>query len=202
MGSEDEEEIYGDGEEERKTVNNQMKFIYTEEGEMVSVGTLGNAPAAEFEDSSIWEYAKNDVISGMNVNENDDKFLYKGRTFETKSELQSVIRAYSVKNHREIVVTNSNKTRYIVVCKLKDEGSRGCSWRLHASINLRNKSWEIKTFRQLHVCINQTPRKDHKQLTSALVGGLIIDMIKADLCVKPVIIIEAVKLEVGYTISY
>jgi len=55
---------------------------------------------AEFEDSSMCEYAKNDIISGMNVSENDDKMLYKGRTFETKSELQSVIKEYSVKNHR------------------------------------------------------------------------------------------------------
>ena len=62
MGSEDEEEIYGDGEEERETVNHQTEFIYTEEGEMVSVGTFGNAPAAEFEDTSMWDYAKNDVI--------------------------------------------------------------------------------------------------------------------------------------------
>jgi hypothetical protein len=30
MGSEDEEEIYGDGEEERETVNHQTEFVYTE----------------------------------------------------------------------------------------------------------------------------------------------------------------------------
>ena len=57
MGPEDEEEIYGDGERERQ------KFVYTEFGQMNSVGNFGNPPAAEFEDISMWELARNDVIA-------------------------------------------------------------------------------------------------------------------------------------------
>jgi hypothetical protein len=120
MGSEDEEEeeIYELNEEERVT-----RFRYTETGEMVSVGTFDDPPAAEFKDSSMWEYAINDVVSGRRVTERDDEILYKGNTFETKLELQSAVRAYSVKHHREIIVDHSSKKRYIVVCKLKDEGT-------------------------------------------------------------------------------
>jgi hypothetical protein len=73
---------------------------------------------------------------------------------------------------------------------------------MHGSINKKNELWEIKIFKQPHVCTNQTPRKDHKQLTSAIVGGLILDIVRADLEIKPVTIIEAVKLKVEYTISY
>jgi hypothetical protein len=84
MGSEDEEEeeIYELNEEERVT-----RFRYTEMGEMVSVGTFDDPPAAEFKDSSMWEYAINDVVSGRRVTERDDEILYKGHTFETKLKL-------------------------------------------------------------------------------------------------------------------
>ena len=82
------------------------------------------------------------------------------------------------------------------------KNTRGCDWRLHASINTKNGLWQIKTYEKKHRCNNETPNKDHKQLTSAIVGGLIIDIVRADLDVKPVTIIEAVKLKAQYTISY
>jgi len=129
-----------------------------------------------------------------------DEILYKGQKFETKSELRPAIRLYSVMWHREIEVASSDKERDIVRCKLKHKANR-CNWRLHASIN-KQELWQIKIFMQPHICNHHTPIKDHKQLTSALVGGLVLDIVRADLAIKPVTIIETVKMKYEYSISY
>ena len=113
-GSEDEGNDYGYGDE--KIVNRETQFVYTEGAGMTSVGTFGDAPADEFEDSSMWEMARTDILLGMEV-ARDDEILYKGRTFETKLEVKSAVKAWAVKYHREFKVTNSNRNRYIVECK-------------------------------------------------------------------------------------
>jgi hypothetical protein len=59
------------------------RYNYTEDGRMVSVDTFGDPPATEFEDSTMWELARNEVLFGNNIRENGENSLYKGQIFLT-----------------------------------------------------------------------------------------------------------------------
>jgi hypothetical protein len=86
----------------------------------------------------LWEEARIDILWGKSVCGSGDANLYVGQTFETKEELQSAVKLYSILQHREFVVSKSNKMLYTVVCKLKAE-RYGCSWRLYACKN----KWDV-----------------------------------------------------------
>jgi hypothetical protein len=184
-----------DDEEDEEEFHNTC----TNEYGMSSVGTFDNPPADEFEDVSMFENAKIDILVGAALENIGRAGLRVGQTFNSKEDIIAYVNAYCIKNHREILVLASKPKLYTVHCRFKD--TQGCHWRLHASVN-QSGLFEIKRLIDIHQCINIGSNRDNKQLSSAFIAGLILDLVKADLSVKIVAIMETIKMNHHYTIKY
>ena len=75
-----------------------------------------------------------------------------GQGFNSKPNLQEVVRIYSIKAHQEFVVVASSKKLLILRCKKAKECQ--CLWKLHAIVVKDTCLFVINKYKGLHTCVN------------------------------------------------
>ena len=164
-----------------------------EEEENILGGGGDNHPIPAFHDVSDFERGDVDFfgqkISGP---------LSENRVFKCKEDLKSAVQDYHIRKNIQFHVQNSSKTKYVVKC----EDSR-CYWRLYAKPSGVNECWIIKTNQFPHSCHASMTRKDHRQLTAAMVAQVIADALPKNLEMKIETVRSLVrKVYPGVTPSY
>ena len=106
-------------------------------------------------------------LEGDNGNEVGDKEIVEGMVFETKSDLQSAIKDYALKNCFEAKVKRSEPERLVVVCKEKT-----CSFSLSASAN--KGVFVVRKLNVLHTCGLLFQHDPSKQATATYIAEKVL----------------------------
>ena len=144
------------------------------------------------------DMAYGDMRGGDNNNAQRGDF-YVGQEFAGgRDHLKNALEDWHIRNHREFLVIKSGPSVFTVKCK---DHSR-CPWRLHASKSKRKGSFLIKPLKTPHICVNQNLSRSHKNLTSKFISRCVLGLVRSHLGTTPVQIVEVIKEQYNYTISY
>ena len=100
-----------------------------------------------------------------------------GQIFNSKRDLQYVVKMYSINLHQEYIVLSSIKK--LLVLRYKKAEQSQCPWRLCATVVKGTSLFELNKYSGPHTCVNLYMNQDHHQLDSNLIAAHIERMIKA-----------------------
>ncbi|RVW90032.1 hypothetical protein CK203_035857 [Vitis vinifera] len=123
-----------------------------------------------------------------------------GQIFNSKGDLQHVVKMYSINSHQEYIILSSTKKLLVLRCKKAEQSQ--CPWRLHATVVKGTSLFEINKYSGPHTCVNPCMNQNHHQLDSNLITAHIEGMIKTQFTLSVVAIQASVVERFGYHISY
>ena len=82
-----------------------------------------------------------------------------GQFFNSQSDLQEVVKIYSIKAHQEFVVAASSKKLLVLRCKKTEECQ--CLWKLRAMVVKDTCLFVINKYKGSHTCVNPCLNWDH-----------------------------------------
>ena len=95
--------------------------------------------------------------------------------FDSKKEVQNVVKQYLMKVHQTLEVVESKSTRYVVHCD-KDTNDASCSFYLKAIQSKRTNRWKVTEWDGPYTCLNLSLTQDHENLDSDLISSYIVGM--------------------------
>ncbi|KAL6560408.1 hypothetical protein OROGR_003967 [Orobanche gracilis] len=158
-----------------------------------------DAPGDEFTNIDRINDAVADVVIPRqeSCKPNDSGELYVGQRFNSKDELQTAVKVYSLKAHQQYQVLHSSRKLWELKCKL----APSCAWKLRASTPRGVSFFEIKTYTGPHTCVNPIINRDHVQLDSEFVCCQIKSLVKAQLSLTLTAIQAFISDRFAYEIS-
>ncbi|KAL6323216.1 hypothetical protein AAG906_029223 [Vitis piasezkii] len=123
-----------------------------------------------------------------------------GQIFNSKGDLQHVVKMYSINLHQKYIVLSSTK-KLLVLRYKKVEQSR-CPWRLRATVVRGTSLFKINKYSGPHTCVNTCMNQDHHKLDSNQIASHIEGMIKTQFTLSVVTIQASVVKRFRYRISY
>ncbi|KAL6335901.1 hypothetical protein AAG906_003526 [Vitis piasezkii] len=123
-----------------------------------------------------------------------------GQIFNSKGDLQHVVKMYSINSHQEYIALSSTKKLLALRCKKVEQSQ--CPWRLRAKVVKGTSLFEINKYNGPHTCVNPCMNQDHHQLDSNLIAAHIEGMIKTQFTLSVVSIQASVVERFEYRISY
>ncbi|XP_043722855.1 uncharacterized protein LOC122669991 isoform X2 [Telopea speciosissima] len=156
-------------------------------------------PANEFTNND-WvndAVASNHVPGFPVVLENVEAGLHVGQIFQTKQQLQHIMKEYAIKAHREYIVLESTPSLLALKCK-----NEGCPWRLRAPLKKSVGCFMITKYAGPHTCVNPSTDQDHAQLDAEFICSKILGMVKEHVSITPAAIMEHMQQTYDYSISY
>ncbi|XP_063936085.1 uncharacterized protein LOC135147164 [Daucus carota subsp. sativus] len=121
--------------------------------------------------------------------------LKDGRLFSTKEDLMHVVKQYHIQNQLEIGVIRSDPSSWYVACKYRNDG---CIWKLKARKRSSHGKFQIMESVGPHSCLSTTITRDHPNLTSSEIAGVIKSQIVADPTIKEKVLLATAKDKFGY----
>ncbi|KAL4584618.1 hypothetical protein LXL04_009222 [Taraxacum kok-saghyz] len=120
-----------------------------------------------------------------------------GQQYNSKDELKEKIRLHSVETRKNLHFVKNDKKRLRAICKGKvaftkpevdapsNDSTTGnkktkadsCPWILHASRSTEESSWYIKTYEQVHTCLNS---RKIKAATAKFLSNQIVDQLESN----------------------
>ena len=122
------------------------------------------------------------------------------QVFNSKSNLQEVVKIYSIKAHQEFVVVASSKK--LLVLRYKKTEKCQCLWKLRAMVVTDTCLFVINEYKGSHTCVDHCLNRDHHQIDSNVVVAHIKAIIKAQFTLTTTAIQASVIDKWGYEISY
>ena len=123
----------------------------------------GDYSKDDFEEQASVRYEEN--ADGFEFNSIDDEIVLRPRQlFISVYEFRKVLKVFANRNWFRLKRLKKEKTRVTYMCATAE-----CTWRIHASFNWNNKSFQIKTHFPNHTC----PRLDNNYEASS---NLIVDI--------------------------
>ena len=98
---------------------------------------------------------------------NESHELIKGLRFESKVDLQYVVKRYSICRNQHLIVIEFEPDMWVVKCK---KWSEGCNWRLRACRRKCHGLFEITKYIGPHTCVYPKLSQDHSQLDSTFIA--------------------------------
>lgn len=92
-----------------------------------------------------------------------------GKIFHSKKAIQEALTQYALKNHFEMRVKRSSRSRYVVVCKMPN-----CSFGLRATVRSGTSSFEVKSFVEKHSCALLNDHNHSRHATASVISKFII----------------------------
>ncbi|XP_022159183.1 uncharacterized protein LOC111025603 [Momordica charantia] len=122
-----------------------------------------NAWCATCQASWSREMARTDDEVGLSM-----KDIAIGSTFRSKEELQFKLSVFAMRVNFEYHVKKSTKSLYPIGCS-----EDGCKWSPHVRKIQGSDIFLISTFYEVHSCIREVMKHDHRQAQSRVVGQII-----------------------------
>ncbi|KAF7827522.1 uncharacterized protein G2W53_018686 [Senna tora] len=129
---------------------------------------------------------------------NETSNLKKGFAFPDKKSLGEAMKIFSFKRHVNYV-TRSGGKNYEAMCV---KHNNGCPWRVRACLKANIGMWLITKYDSDHCCATPSVSQDHSKLDSDIISGLIRGMVQRSADVPISQIIQRVKDEYQFTVSY
>ncbi|KAF7813922.1 uncharacterized protein G2W53_034898 [Senna tora] len=152
--------------------------------------SLCNVPPNPYDDE--WSASGGEVW-------NETSNLKKGLVFPDKKSLGEAVKKFSFKRHVNYNVTRSGGKSYEATCVKHDNG---CPWRVRACLKANIVMWLITKYDGDHCCATPSVSQDHSKLDSDIIAGLIRGMVERSADVPMSQIIQRVKEEYQFTVSY
>ena len=130
---------------------------------------------------------------------NESNELYEGLRFENKTDLQYVVKRYSIHRNQHFVVCGYDPNLWTVKCK---KSTDGCKWRLRACHRKTHCMFEITKHIGPHTCVHPKLSKDHSQLDSTLIAMEIQSIVKRYPTTSIATLHQIVKDKFGYDVHY
>ena len=93
--------------------------------------------------------------------------MFKDLRFESKVNLQYVVKRYSICRNQNLIVIESEPYMWVVKCKKWFEG---CNWRLYACRRKFHGLFNIAKYIGAHTCVFSKLSQGHSQLDSTLIA--------------------------------
>ncbi|KAF7831782.1 uncharacterized protein G2W53_014115 [Senna tora] len=152
--------------------------------------SLCNVPPNPYDDE--WSVGGGEVW-------NETSNLEKDLVFPDKKSLGEAMKKFSFKRHVNYNVTRSGGKSYEAMCVKHDNG---CPWRVRACLKANIGMWLIRKYDGNHCCAAPSVSQDHNKLDSDIIAGLIRGMVERSADVPMSQIIQRVKEEYQFTVSY
>jgi len=125
-----------------------------------------------------------------------------GQEFDSLDQLKYLVKSYSISKNQVFKVVEVDSMKYVVECKRKH--THNCSWRLRAVRNHHIPSFRIVKYDGPHSpnCVGDINSLDHPMLTSEFVSHVIRELIRADPTLKIKVIVQIIKDQFHFTITY
>ena len=130
---------------------------------------------------------------------NESNELFKGLRFESKEDLQYVVKYYLICQIQHLVVCKSKPQFWAVRCKKCQER---CNWRLCACHHKSHGIFEMTKYASPHTCVYPKLSQDHSQLNSTLITREIQNVVQIDHTISIVTLHQIVKDKFGYDVHY
>ena len=85
--------------------------------------------------------------------------MQKGLEFNSKKEVQSSVKMWSINNNVSYQVVESKPTYWVVKCT---EADAGCGWWLRATKKRSSMIWSISVYKGSHTCSAPLMSQDHR----------------------------------------
>ncbi|CAL5422570.1 unnamed protein product [Camellia sinensis] len=115
-------------------------------------------------------------------------------------EFRTFLCKYAIEVGFQFTYVKNDKLRVTAECAYKE--SRGCMWRVHASVEKTNGFFYIRTLNNEHTCGVAVRMSKHLRMTSSFVSGLILEEVSAKPLTRPVDVVKEMKDKYGVSISY
>ncbi|KAF7833883.1 hypothetical protein G2W53_008742 [Senna tora] len=152
--------------------------------------SLCNVPSNPYDDE--WSASGGEVW-------NETSNLKKGLVFPDKKSLGEAVKKFSFKRHVNYNVTRSGGKSYEATCVKHDNG---CPWRVRACLKANIGMWLITKYDGDHCCATPSVSQDRSKLDSDIIAGLIRGMVERSADVPMSQIIQRVKEEYQFIVSY
>ncbi|KAK9082633.1 hypothetical protein Scep_029104 [Stephania cephalantha] len=130
---------------------------------------------------------------------NEASEFHVGMRFLSKVDIQHAVKLYSIKGHRQFVVTHSTPNVWVVSCKKHLDG---CDWRLRCSKRKAHGMFEISKYAGPHTCIYAKLSKDHAHLDSTVICREIENVVKIDPSISVPVLHQIIKDKFSYDVHY
>ncbi|KAL7218919.1 hypothetical protein ACSBR2_012062 [Camellia fascicularis] len=107
---------------------------------------------------------------------------------------------YTIKIGFEFVFVKNEKCGVTVVCSMRE--SKGCLWRVHASLESVNNFFYIRTLHDEHSCGAAVRTSKNSRMSSNLVASLIINEVRENPQTRPIDVVRQFTYQYGLTITY
>ncbi|XP_027362506.1 uncharacterized protein LOC113870105 [Abrus precatorius] len=97
--------------------------------------------------------------------------LVVGQKFESKEDVKMAIKSFALKTHQSYIVVKSNPTKFHVKCP---NHSRGCPWRVKATLGKNFDKWKITRCGRPHTCFHAMMSLDYKKLDSNFICSCVL----------------------------
>ncbi|KAF7825054.1 hypothetical protein G2W53_016218 [Senna tora] len=152
--------------------------------------SLCNVPPNPYDDE--WSASGGEVW-------NETSNLKNGLVFPNKKSLGEAVKKFSFKRHVNYNITRSGGKSYEATCVKHDNG---CPWRVRACLKANLGMWLITKYGSDHSCATPSVSQDHNKLDSDIIAGLITGMVEQSTDVPMSQLIQRVKEEYQFTVSY
>lgn len=137
----------------------------------VGAGSGSGAPEEVETDYANSEYAASDVLRSLCTTDEEGEFsrwvengnrrpqfnmatdlkdskFEVGMTYQNAEDVKAAIHAYAIKNRREVFLKRNDRVRIRAQCR----DNKGCKWALQVSWSDCQQQWEIRTYKDKHIC--------------------------------------------------
>ncbi|XP_056690902.1 uncharacterized protein [Spinacia oleracea] len=125
-----------------------------------------------------------------------------GQEFSNKGALNEAVTSYSIKKNQRFIVLESRPHTVTFKCGRKPIG---CSWKLRGSQKSYSSDvFTIVSYQGPHdsTCVSDILQLDHRNMDSKFISYHIRNLVEADISIKVRVLIEVIKQQYHFTISY
>ncbi|CAM8882725.1 unnamed protein product [Rhodiola kirilowii] len=152
----------------------------------------------DFDDISAWETFQPSDENLQTIHHNSPS-LAEGESWRKKDQAIYAVRKYSILNHVEYFMKESDKTLMVFECLKTTDG---CPWRVRIAVTGNRNYWVVRKNKHNHICQHGSIMLSNRHLNKKYIADEIAEAMSASLRFDARQIRANIRREYGYEISY